>query len=132
MEELIKKIMLLLLTGLMLSCATSQPPSINLGIIENKTQWEVSDIKVTHYPMQTVANFSYILPHSSAQLGFSERAFLAESGTLSWTHGTKRFQQSFDLGNRAKALEKGQKYTIVYRIFKGGKATVNFVQKTQP
>lgn len=120
-----------LFSWLLTSCASIPKVSINKGIVENHANREVSDVRVVHLPMHTVASFSYILESSNAEIGFSERVFVAEASTLSWVYKSRSYSQTFDLSEASKDLLRGNNYIIVYRIFDNGQATVSFQISTK-
>ena len=102
----------------------SQPQKaiITTGVIENAMNQVAHDVKVVHYPKGTFAEFSSILPSTTAEIGIRPTRLASEEAEIFWKVNGIQYQVRLALPKyEGKAdVEK----VLLYTIYPEGRATV--------
>ncbi len=102
----------------------SQPQRaiITTGVIENAMNEVAHNVKVVHYPRGTFAEFSSILPSTTAEIGIRPTRLVSEEAEIFWSVNGIQYQVRLVLPKyEGKAdVEK----VLLYTIYPDGRATV--------
>jgi hypothetical protein len=109
---------------LVLAGCGSQPQRavITTGVIENAMNKVAHNVKVVHYPKGTFAEFSSILPSTTAEIGIRPTSLVSEKAEIFWRVNGLQYQVALDL-SRLEGTE-GVEKVLVYTIYPEGRATV--------
>jgi hypothetical protein len=109
---------------LVLAGCGSQPQRavITTGVIENAMNKVAHNVKVVHYPKGTFAEFSSILPSTTAEIGIRPTSLVSEKAEIFWRVNGLQYQVALDL-SRLEGNE-GVEKVLVYTIYPEGRATV--------
>jgi hypothetical protein len=109
---------------LLLAGCGSQPQRavITKGVIENAMNKVAHNVKVVHYPKGTFAEFSSILPSTTAEIGIRPTSLVSEKAEIFWRVNGLQYQVALDL-SRLEGNE-GVEKVLVYTIYPEGRATV--------
>ena len=115
---------LLSLVLLVFAGCGSQPQRaiITTGVIENAMNQVAHNVKVVHYPKGTFAEFSSILPSTTAEIGIRPTRLVSEEAEIFWSVNGRQYQVRLALPKyEGKAdVEK----VLLYTIYPEGRATV--------
>lgn len=116
--------LLMLALLLVLAGCGSQPERaiIKTGVIENAMNQVANDVKVVHYPKGTFAEFSSILPSTSAEIGIRPTRLVSEEAEIFWRVIDVQYQVRLDLSG-LESNEDAEK-VLLYTIYPEGRATV--------
>ena len=117
--------LLMLALLLVLAGCGSQPERaiIKTGVIENAMNQVANDVKVVHYPKGTFAEFSSILPSTSAEIGIRPTRLVSEEAEIFWRVIDVQYQVRLDLSG-LESNEDAEK-VLLYTIYPEGRATVS-------
>lgn len=92
-------------------------PDINivLGVIENATRFEVTNVRVIHRPTGALVGFSPILPFQKAELGIPPRQLMSNIAIVSWTHQGERYEVTLDIPRESAQGMEGE-MILLYTI----------------
>lgn len=109
---------------LLLAGCGSQPERaiITTGVIENAMNQVAHDVKVVHYPKGTFAEFSAILPSTTAEIGIRPTSLVSEEAEIFWSVNGIQYQVRLDL-SRLEGDEDEEK-VLFYTIYPDGRASV--------
>jgi hypothetical protein len=109
---------------LMLAGCGSQPERavITTGVIENAMSEVAHNVKVVHYPKGTFAEFSSILPSTTAEIGIRPTRFQSEEAEIFWSVNGIQYQVRLDL-SKLEGDADAEK-VLLYTIYPEGRATV--------
>ncbi len=109
---------------LVLAGCGSQPERaiIKTGVIENAMNQVAHNVKVVHYPKGTFAEFSSILPSTSAEIGIRPTRLVSEEAEIFWSVNGVEYQVRLDLSG-LESNEDAEK-VLLYTIYPDGRATV--------
>jgi hypothetical protein len=109
---------------LVLAGCGSQPQRavITTGVIENAMNKVAHNVKVVHYPKGTFAEFSSILPSTTAEIGIRPTSLVSEKAEIFWRVNGLQYQVPLDLSGLEG--DEGAEKVLVYTIYPEGRATV--------
>ena len=109
---------------LVLAGCGSQPQRavITTGVIENAMYQVAQNVKVVHYPKGTFAEFSVILPSTTAEIGIRPTSLVSEEAEIFWSVNGLQYQVRLDLSGLAG--DEDAEKVLVYTIYPEGRATV--------
>jgi len=109
---------------LLLAACGSQPQKaiITTGVIENAMNQVARNVKVVHYPKGTFAEFSAILPSTTAEIGIRPTRLQSEEAEIFWSVNGLQYQVRLDLSGLAG--DEDAEKVLVYTIYPEGRATV--------
>ena len=109
---------------LLLAACGSQPQKaiITTGVIENAMNQVARNVKVVHYPKGTFAEFSAILPSTTAEIGIRPTSLVSEEAEIFWSVNGLQYQVRLDLSGLAG--DEDAEKVLVYTIYPEGRATV--------
>lgn len=115
---------LLTLAFLLLAGCGSQPQRaiITTGVIENAMNQVAHDVKVVHYPKGTFAEFSAILPSTTAEIGIRPTRLQSEEAEIFWSVNGVQYQVRLELP-KYEGKDDVEK-VLVYTLYPEGRATV--------
>ncbi|MBV1929777.1 MAG: hypothetical protein KUG81_09750 [Gammaproteobacteria bacterium] len=105
-------------------CAGTGKTTINWGIIENLTLNVLQEVTIRHLPTGVVTSTSAILTGQRVDIGLPVSELLAESAIVSWLEQGRNYQVKLALP-RSMDGKGSAPQVLVYRIYSGGRATVN-------
>ena len=119
--------LLMLAFLLLLSACGSQPQRaiITTGVIENAMNQVAHDVKVVHYPKGTFAEFSAILPSTTAEIGIRPTSLVSEEAEIFWSVNGVQYQVRLELP-KYEGKDSVEKL-LVYTIYPEGRASVKLV-----
>mgnify|MGYP000225824704 CR=1 FL=1 len=97
------------------------------GLFENAMNEVARNVKVVHYPTGTFAEFSSILPSTTAEIGIRPTRLASEEAEIFWSAGGRQYQVRLDL----KSLEADgdAEKVLVYTIYPEGRADVKLANR---
>ena len=109
---------------LLLAACGSQPQRalITTGVIENAMNRVANNVKVVHYPKGTFAEFSAILPSTSAEIGIRPTRLQSEEAEIFWSVNGVEYQVRLELPKYEGGSDVEK--LLVYTIYPEGRATV--------
>lgn len=116
--------LLMLVLLLVLAGCGSQPQRaiITTGVIENAMPQVAHNVKVVHYPKGTFAEFSAILPSTTAEIGIRPTRLQSEEAEIFWSVNGVQYQVRLELPTYEG--ESDVEKLLVYTIYPEGRATV--------
>jgi len=102
---------------------------IRRGVIENMTEVILKEVEVLHLPTNVITSVSAVLPNTRAEIGFQPTQLRADSAVLRWTERGRQIEVQLEVPQVAQEGKKGS-LTLVYRIFSGGRVTVQIEQNS--
>jgi hypothetical protein len=114
---------------LVLAGCGSQPQRavIITGVIENAMNEVARNVKVVHYPTGTFAEFSSILPSTTAEIGIRPTRLASEEAEIFWSAGGRQYQVRLNL-NGLEGDGDAEK-VLVYTIYPEGRADVKLANR---
>jgi hypothetical protein len=109
---------------LLLAGCGSQPQRaiITTGVIENAMNQVAHDVRVVHYPKGTFAEFSAILPSTTAEIGIRPTRLQSEEAEIFWSVNGVEYQVRLELP-KYEGKDDVEK-VLVYTLYPEGRATV--------
>ena len=95
-------------------------PTMDLGIIENRTKYKMKDVKVFHLPTRASLSTSTILPYSRFEIGFAPTELPGETVIVCWSQQDKSYKVTIDVPN-IEGTQAAQNMTLLYKLFARGR-----------
>ena len=109
---------------LLLAGCGSQPQRaiITTGVIQNATNQVAHNVKVVHYPKGTFAEFSAILPSTTAEIGIRPTRLVSEEAEIFWSVNGIQYQVRLELPTYEGKTDVEK--VLLYTIYPEGRAVV--------
>lgn len=95
---------------------------IALGVIENATKTELTNVQVIHRPTGAIVGFSPVLPGKRAELGLPPRKLMADIAVISWVQLGEKHLVTLDIPKQSTDGSNGE-MMLLYTVLPSGKVT---------
>lgn len=103
------------------------PKSLDRSTIANSTSNACRDVKIIHFPTQTVFEISRIFAGQTVEIDLSPEDLVAEKAIVSWTVGNRRYRNNIFLPRTVAHSPTA----LAYRLLPGGRAAVRIAAPSE-
>lgn len=116
----------LFLLFVVLSGCAKPPNMTDRVLVENASEWKVTEVKVLHKPTNRLGEVSAILPQQSLDIGFPKQPLLANRALIRWVDGqgiSRSDELSIPYDAAAAKAEKAM--SLIYILHPSGSVTAH-------
>jgi len=117
---------------ILLSGCSKTPVMADRVLVENASNWKVTEVKVRHLPTNRIGAVSAILPHESLDIGFPKQPLLADRAIILWIDGQgQNRSDELDIPYDAVAAKAEKSMSLTYILHPSGSVTAH-LQDSSP